>query len=619
MCRFIFGALALALVCVGAGTLRADPLGSGITYQGQLTDGSLPANGNYDFQFDLYTSADGGAAVDTVAIPGLAVSGGLVNATLDFTDVPFSGQALWVEVSVRAGGSSDDYTKLTPRQSLSAAPYALFALHGNAGPPGPPGSPGIDGAPGTNGTDGLPGPPGPPGFVTLPYVDSVADPNYALFITNSGDGEGIRGKTASPTYAGIIGINTNSGTGVYGISTDGDGVLAEADGAGAGVFASSLSGYGVHAETQGSSAGMYGVSSAGPGIVGVSNGDEDGVRGTTNSAHSGIAGVNNGSGNGVYGFSAHGAAVYAIGPGISTLISVNNGGGNAIQGNTSGGQSFSAVLGLNDGAGNGVAGSAGGVGPGILGTNHGTGVGVYGYANAGDGVSGTSLGAGKSGVFGTHDAGSVGNGIYGLAPAPGFAVYAQGDFGGTGKKYFVEPHPTDASKEIRYVSLEGGEAGTYFRGSGHLVNGRAEIAVPEDFRIVTSAEGLTVVATPIGELAVVACISKSLDRVVIRGSADVDFDYLVSGVRKAFADFHPVQQNTTFVPASLQGGHELSAALPAESVRRLISNGTLNADGSINEQTAHRLGWDANTNWKTEPMQPSAISRLPTPTTAPVN
>src|SRR4029078_209245 len=146
------------------------------------------------------------------------------------------------EVSVRAGGSSDDYTKLTPRQSLSAAPYALFALHGNAGPPGPPG---IDGAPGTNGTDGLPGPPGPPGFVTLPYVDSVADPNYALFITNSGGGEGIRGKTASPPYAGIIGINSNSRTGVYGISTNGDGVLAEADGAGAGVYAGSLSGYGV--------------------------------------------------------------------------------------------------------------------------------------------------------------------------------------------------------------------------------------------------------------------------------------------------------------------------------------------------------------------------------------
>jgi len=30
----------------------------------------------------------------------------------------------------------------------------------------------------------------------------------------------------------------------------------------------------------------------------------------------------------------------------------------------------------------------------------------------------------------------------------------------TGTKNFIEPHPTDASKKIRYVSLEGPEAGS---------------------------------------------------------------------------------------------------------------------------------------------------------------
>lgn len=602
MRRFIFIALICALGC--AVPAWADPLGSGITYQGQLVDGGSPANGSFDFQFALYTSAKDGVAVDTLDIPDLAVSGGLVNATLDFTEVPYSGQALWIEVRVRPGASTDSFTTLAPRQALNAAPYALFALGGNAGPPGPPG---MNGMPGTNGIDGAPGVPGPPGLVTLPYVGTVADDSYALFITNSGAGEGIRGKTASPSYAGVLGMNTNSGSGIYGISTNGDGVLAEADGPGAGVYAGSLSGNGVYGESQGSAAGIYGQSASGPGVVGVSNGADDGVRGTTNSDHSGVAGVNNGIGSGVYGYSSGGAAVYAIGGAISTLLSVNTGGANAIQANTNAGASFSAIVGINAGAGNGVVGLAEGAGPGIYGRNSGTGVGVLGTAQAADGIEGTSYGAGKSGVFGTHDAATVGNGVYGLAPAPGFAVYAQGNFGATGTKFFVEPHPTDATKEIRYVSLEGGEAGTYFRGSGHLINGRAEISVPEDFKMVTSADGLTVVATPIGALAMLACISKSLDRIEIRGSADVDFDYLVSGVRKAFSDFSPIQANTTFVPNSAKGGEATRAALPEESVRRLISNGTLNADGTVNAQTARRLGWDQRPGWNNPAAKPQSI------------
>src|SRR5258708_4460666 len=108
MHRLIAVALLCLLAC--ASPLHADPVGSGITYQGQLTDSGLPASGDYDFQFALYTSETDGAAVDTIDVPDLAVAGGLINATLDFTDVPYSGQALWIEVSVRPGASTDPYT-----------------------------------------------------------------------------------------------------------------------------------------------------------------------------------------------------------------------------------------------------------------------------------------------------------------------------------------------------------------------------------------------------------------------------------------------------------------------------------------------------------------------------
>lgn len=51
------------------------------------------------------------------------------------------------------------------------------------------------------------------------------------------------------------------------------------------------------------------------------------------------------------------------------------------------------------------------------------------------------------------------------------SVYSSGDFGGTGARHFVEPHPTDATKVIRYVALEGPESGTYFLGTDHRRTG----------------------------------------------------------------------------------------------------------------------------------------------------
>jgi len=212
MHRLIAAALFCLFAC--AGPLRADPVGSGITYQGQLTDSGLPANGDYDFQFALYTSESDGAAVDTIEVPDLAVTGGLINATLDFTDVPYSGQALWIEVSVRPGASTDPYTTLTPRQALSAAPYALFALNGNQGPPGmdgAPGAPGMDGAPGPPGQDGAPG---ADGFVTLPYSGSIASATPALSITNTGTNNAIVGSVSASNTAGVVGVATGAGYGV---------------------------------------------------------------------------------------------------------------------------------------------------------------------------------------------------------------------------------------------------------------------------------------------------------------------------------------------------------------------------------------------------------------------
>jgi len=124
---------------------------------------------------------------------------------------------------------------------------------------------------------------------------------------------------------------------------------------------------------------------------------------------------------------------------------------------------------------------------------------------------------------------------------PGAKLDVAGDFVASGTKSFVEPHPFDPTKEIRFVCLEGNEAGTYFRGEGWLAGGVAILTVPEEFALVTEAEGLTVQLTPHGPGADLWVSEKGLDRIVVRGQVDVGFDYFVNGVRHGYAGFQVVR------------------------------------------------------------------------------
>ncbi|MBO9662812.1 hypothetical protein [Dokdonella sp.] len=499
----------------------AAPLGSDFTYQGQLSENGQPASGSYDVQFALYTEPSGGSPVDTIDRDALAVSDGLLNAQLDFTAVPFDGQALWVEVRIRhAGGSS--YTTLTPRRALSATPYALYAASGTPGPQGPigpqgpqgpvgaTGAQGPQGPAGATGAAGPQGPQGPAGVVTLPYSGSDGSAmSFSITNTQASNGKAVV-------------VTTGPGAGSYG-------VLASAGAVGTGIS-------GI-ADGDASSYGVWGRTDQGYGVVGDSDSGV-GVYGSSSTS------------SGVRGFTSTGQGVY------------------------------------------GVASSP--VGVGVYGYHDGTGTGVYGRATGPEsyGVFGEVTDRDSWGVFGS----TQGNGIGVVGAAPVMGVYSPGNLGAGGAKTFIEPHPTDPGKEIRYASLEGRESGTYFRGTVKLVHGQATIEVPEDFRMVSSEHGLTVVATPIGELATVACLSKSLDRIVLRGSADVEVDYVVNGLRKAFADFQPVRENQMFVPRS-RDATDFTLGLPEESLRRLKANGILNADGSVNQATAHRFGWDRKPGW----------------------
>jgi hypothetical protein len=121
--------LSICALLIGWGTHLnlAAPLGSAFTYQGQLQQAGSPAQGTFDLKFTLFDSLDGGTAIGgTVTTNGLAVSDGLFVVTLDFGGNAFTGEARWLEISVKTNGAVD-YVSLVPRQPLSPSPYALHA------------------------------------------------------------------------------------------------------------------------------------------------------------------------------------------------------------------------------------------------------------------------------------------------------------------------------------------------------------------------------------------------------------------------------------------------------------------------------------------------------------
>jgi hypothetical protein len=106
---------------------RLAPVGTGFTYQGKLTDGGSSANGSYDFRFTLYDGEASNIQIESpVILDDVPVTEGLFTVLLDFGTV-FDGTALWMAIGVREGSSTGTYTPLSPRQQLTASPYAINA------------------------------------------------------------------------------------------------------------------------------------------------------------------------------------------------------------------------------------------------------------------------------------------------------------------------------------------------------------------------------------------------------------------------------------------------------------------------------------------------------------
>ncbi|MBL4658845.1 MAG: hypothetical protein JKY19_00685 [Alcanivoracaceae bacterium] len=72
------------------------PLTTAFTYQGNLNDSGVGANGSYDFQFQLYDAITLGSQIGlTVLLDDIAVIDGIFSVAIDFGDAPFIGDDRW--------------------------------------------------------------------------------------------------------------------------------------------------------------------------------------------------------------------------------------------------------------------------------------------------------------------------------------------------------------------------------------------------------------------------------------------------------------------------------------------------------------------------------------------
>ena len=102
--------------------------GTAFTYQGRLNDGGSPANGSNDFTFAVFAAPVGGLPLaGPIKVDDVAVGNGLFTCAVDFGSGIFTGADRWLEIGVRPGDSGGGYTNLSPRQKLTATPYAIYA------------------------------------------------------------------------------------------------------------------------------------------------------------------------------------------------------------------------------------------------------------------------------------------------------------------------------------------------------------------------------------------------------------------------------------------------------------------------------------------------------------
>ncbi len=409
-CSIVWSLVAV-LLASQAEVLGQAPLGTEFAYQGQLKEAGVPVDGSADFEFTLWDAESGGDQIGwPVSLRQVDVVNGLFTVQLDFGGSAFEGDARWLEITVTYPSGSGIPTTLSPRQPLTAAPYALYALSG-------PGSGGLWAA---NGDDIYNTNSGNVGI-------GISDPSHRLHVESAG-AEAVFGENTASGGVGLRGLSSDFEGGGFGVRGDSYGTT------GIGVF-------GIAAMTTGINCGVYGQSQSqtGRGVYGLANnaaGANYGVYGKTNSP-GGWAGYFEGrgyfSGNVGIGTTTPQARVHAHGTGsdagVYGISELGEAGRFEI---TNAANDEAAVYAETNGTGSAsqfVYDNTGSPGTGVLATSNGpTGsAAVSGLATgAAHAVTGTAVGTGRAGLFQIINASSNTTALYCATTGTGLAFEANG-------------------------------------------------------------------------------------------------------------------------------------------------------------------------------------------------
>lgn len=509
-------ALLACLWTTSGAAAQEDPAStSSFTYQGEIKRNDVVVNSTADLRFRLYDSAVGGTQIGSqIQPPSAAVLDGRFTVVLDFGTNAFNGQSRYLEIDVRSPAGSGIFQTLSPRQILTAVPYALFAMNGGgsgtegpvgpAGPMGPQGPQGIPGAPGQAGSIGPMGPMGPMGPAGNTGTQGPAGPSGPAGA--AGASPFVLAGTSAYYLTGNVGIGTNTPQYLLHVET------AQAR---AGYFASSIA--------SGAAFGVLGrsASSTGVGVVGYAS--------STSGAAYGVQGqADSTTGRGVYGWAA---ATTGGTYGVSGRADSPDGIG------TSG---YAAAT---TGAGTGVLGEAAAANDEVAG--------VYGLASATTrittGVWGLvqSTSAGASAVYGLATGASGETiGVYGANASPaGYGMFSDGDFASSGNKQFVIDHPLDpANRALHHYTTEGPAPFNTYRGNVVLDGaGEAVVSLPAYFESINSdpTYQLTAVGGAAPSLHVASTVSNNQFRIA-GGTAGLTVSWQVTALRNdAYMRAHP--------------------------------------------------------------------------------
>ena len=216
---------------------------SAFTYQGRLSNESGAVTGTADLRFHLQD--DAGAGIGSLERPNVALDDGVFTVELDFGPDVFSNGPRWLEIDVSSPAGSGPYTTLSPRQPVTAAPLALYAMDAPGG--------------GTR-------------FWSANGNDIYNDNSGRVSIGTTSTPLGKLGIVTSDSINGLHVENTLSSgfsdTAIYGVGTDSGGRFESTSSSesAAAVYGYSLNGFGGFFHGRGHFSGYVGIGTSAPSV-----------------------------------------------------------------------------------------------------------------------------------------------------------------------------------------------------------------------------------------------------------------------------------------------------------------------------------------------------------------